>query len=340
MKQNFGYIHVLRVVATLAIILLHAATGGIFEQYSKIGGVIACTSIIYKHTMEWAVPAFVLISGAIFLSPHKNIGYNILFSKYVRRIVLALVVFGLPMTLSENLLEMGVHQPLLLLFTSVKEWVCGCSWAHLWYLYMLIGLYLVTPIVKQFLNNATDSDIRIALVVMFFASSLLPVMKSYGVHIEGYMIIQTPFIFIYMLGYYLQWRTDDAVLKRYTSLTVMIFLLALVSIVARVCCGVRIYGYIDPACIFMAASLFVLLKQNNASSLIAQRLSPYCFCVYLIHTVFINLSYKILHITPVGVMGDASCAITIPMFSVVFALLSFVAAYVLMKVPILKKYVL
>lgn len=337
MKQNFAYIHVLRVIATLAIILLHSATGGIFEEFSRVGGVNPYISLFYKHSQEWAVPAFVLISGAIFLSPHKQIDYNLLFSKYIKRIVLALLIFGLPMTLAEVFLDSRNSSFICIALTSLKEWFRGHSWAHMWYLYMLIGLYLTTPIIKPFLNGATDRNIRISLIVMFIISSILPTLKSYDIHIESYMTITTPFIFIYMLGYYLQWRAknDSSII-----LPIIIFITSLISIIVRICYGISLNGYFDPACILMGASLFLIFKRLNTASSFAEKLSPYCFCVYLIHTAFINASYKILHITPLNILGDTSSAITIPLFFVIFSILSFATAWVLMRIPILKKHVL
>lgn len=340
MKQNFVYIHALRVIATLAIILLHSATGGIFEEFCRQGGVNPYISLFYKHTSEWAVPAFVLISGAIFLSPQKEIGYNILFGKYIKRIALALLIFGLPMTLAETFLADKDSSFIYITLTSIKEWICGHSWAHMWYLYMLIGLYLITPIIKPFLNKATDKEIRIALLIMFIISSVLPTLKSYGVSIVSYMIISTPFIFIYMLGYYLQWRTDNEQLRHNTTLTFLIFTISLISIIVRIYYGISLNGYIDPACILMAASLFAIFKQFNISFSFAEKLAPYCFCVYLIHTIFINAFYKILHITPLNILEGTSTLITIPIFSIIFTILSFTGAFILMKIPVLKKYIL
>ena len=340
MKQNYGYIHSLRVIATLAIILLHAATGGIFEVFLKAGGTAPYISLLYKHTMEWAVPAFVIISGAIFLSPHKSINYNILFNKYIKRIVLALLVFGLPMTISETLLDGNSASMSTTTLASIKNWLCGHSWAHMWYLYMLIGLYLITPIIKPFLNQATDKEVRIALVFMFVVSSVFPTLTNYGTSITSYMIISTPFIFIYMLGYYLQWRLNYNDKKRNTLICLIILFASIASIIIRIYSGINMNGYFDPACILMAAALFILFKQFDISSSFAEKLSPYCFCVYLIHTIFINASYKILHITPLNILGNTSPVITIPLFFCIFSIISFTSAWVLMKIPFLKKNIL
>ena len=86
--------------------------------------------------------------------------------------------------------------------------------------------------------------------------------------------------------------------------------------------------------------LMEIAKEYDIKSSIAEKLSPYCFCVYLIHTIFINISYKILHITPLNILGDTSISITIPLFFIIFTILSFASAYILAKIPFLKKHVL
>lgn len=56
----------------------------------------------YKYTMQFGVPVFIMISGALFLNPSKEVGFGLFGRKYVKRIVSALVIFGLPMCLIET----------------------------------------------------------------------------------------------------------------------------------------------------------------------------------------------------------------------------------------------
>ena len=290
--------------------------------------------------MEWAVPAFVLISGAIFLSPHKHIDYYILFNKYVKRIVFALLIFGLPMTFAETFLNTNNLSLGSTIFTGITNWIYGHSWAHMWYLYMLIGLYLITPIIKPFLNQAKNKEVHIALIVMFIISSIIPTLINYNIPITSFLVISTPFIFIYMLGYYLQWRVDYKQKSRNIIFSVTTLLICTISIIIRILSEISIHGYSDPACILMGASMFVLFKQLEIKSLIAEKLSIYCFGVYLIHTVFINALYKILHITPLNILGNTSPAITIPLFFMIFSIISFISVFILIKIPFFKKYIL
>ena len=57
--------------------------------------------------MQFGVPVFIMISGALFLNPSKEVGFGLFGRKYVKRIVSVLVLFGLPMCLIKTYLSKG-----------------------------------------------------------------------------------------------------------------------------------------------------------------------------------------------------------------------------------------
>ena len=62
-----------------------------------------------------------------------------------------------------------------------------------------------------------------------------------------------------------------------------------------------------------------------------------CFCVYLVHPVFINFMYKFIKITPLNIR---IIPIGITVFFMIFVIVSFVASFILNKIPFLRKNVL
>ena len=65
-------------------------------------------------------------------------------------------------------------------------------------------------------------------------------------------------------------------------------------------------------------------------------LSKLSFAIYLIHPVFLNVMYKVLHVTPV----DVSFVLTFPIFFGITLLCSVMGAWCLQKITPLRKYVL
>ena len=143
------------------------------------------------------------------------------------------------------------------------------------------------------------------------------------------------FYTIYMLGYWLCWKTPQRVLDNKVALTI-IALLCLVIIIAKCYYGFNYYGYADPVTICLSATLFLLFRSFNVNWKIANRIVPYCFGIYLMHNVFINFAYKFLKI-------DEELVVPIHHFIgffLLFTLLSLGSTYILMKIPFMKKYVL
>lgn len=98
---RINYLNGLRLLATLAVVWLHTSAGVLDARN------VACADdkfwlSVYKYCMQFSVPIFVMISGALFLNPAKETGFGLMFKKYVKRIALALLLFGLPMCFAET----------------------------------------------------------------------------------------------------------------------------------------------------------------------------------------------------------------------------------------------
>lgn len=92
-------------------------------------------------------------------------------------------------------------------------------------------------------------------------------------------------------------------------------------------------SYDSPIIAFLAVTLFLILKDfkfNEYNWL--WEIDRLCFCVYLIHPVFINFMYKFIKITPLNIK---IIPIGIVMFFLIFVIVSFMSSWILNKIPIL-----
>lgn len=327
MIMRIYYINSLRLLATMAVVFLHTVAG-VFDKMSITDSDSYFLLSCCKYSMLFAVPVFIMISGALFLNPAKKVGVELLLRKYVKRIGLALLIFGLPMCIIETMFSHSGGG-----FDALCNFVLGKSWTHMWYLYMLLGLYMITPVIKPFVAKASNKDMGYALGLLFVLSSLMPTLKAIGVDLNSYMIISSPYIFIYILGYWLCWRTSSKLLKNKVMLLAII-VVCLGFIITKCYLRMDFHGYIDPINIFLASAIFLLFKEININWSIANRWTPYCFGIYLIHPIFINFAYKFLKVSNEAVVSYFI------LFFLLFFLLSLCGTYILMKVPLLKKYVL
>ena len=79
MKTHIAYFDVLRVIAILAVIVLHVAVKpfGNTDVFSFTWEM----ANMWEGLVRWGVPVFVMISGALFLDPTREISFHKLYSK-------------------------------------------------------------------------------------------------------------------------------------------------------------------------------------------------------------------------------------------------------------------
>lgn len=165
----------------------------------------------------------------------------------------------------------------------------------MWYLYMLIGLYLITPVIKPFVVKASNKDWLAALGLFVCPVIIIPDFECRGSWIDRVYDFSTPYLFIYLLGYWLCWKIPQKIYGN-KMLLIVIIILCIGIIITKCYYRLDVYGYATPVVICLASALFLLFKSLNMNWNIANKLAPYCLGIYLMHPVFINFVYKFLNI--------------------------------------------
>ena len=188
----------MRIIACVAIVGLHT----LYASNVYFKGTITSTEITVTSTVEhmlmWAVPVFLMVTGALQLNPRKSLSVSKLIG-YIKRVALALVVF----TLIFHLLDYAYGDKPTMIVGWLQELFMGRSWAHMWYLYILIGIYLMLPFYKIITEHASDRLLNYLVILMVVFVSLLPIFPAFGIEC-GFYIPTTVIYPIYLfLGYIL-----------------------------------------------------------------------------------------------------------------------------------------
>ena len=192
--EQFSY---MRIIACFAIILLHS----LFASTVYHGDLMTAFDVkferVFEHLLMWAVPLFLMISGALLLEPEKEIPIKKLYTKYIGRLLAALVVFTLIFQIFDYFMEDADG----IFLEWVRDLFLGQSWAHMWYLYMMIGLYIMLPMYKK-ITTADDRFIMYVIIVLAVFTSIVPMIGSFGFDLA--FGIPTAIVYpLYMfLGYY------------------------------------------------------------------------------------------------------------------------------------------
>lgn len=155
---------VLRVTAILGVIAIHVF-GEIVSNTAIRGSGTWWVATIIDVANVWVVPVFVMVSGALLLSPRAHAdGPAAFYRKRLLRLGPAFVVWQIFYIVVVRILishqQLGLRQT----FWLVAD---GTSYTHLYFLWLIAGLYLVAPVLAAFLAGGGR---RRALV---FAGSVL-----------------------------------------------------------------------------------------------------------------------------------------------------------------------
>lgn len=94
MRNRVIYLDILRIVAALGVLCNHIPLAAV-HLYDKTATDIDRFLInANQHVMHFAVPVFVMITGALLLQPEKEIDYKKILTKYVWRMLVILALVG------------------------------------------------------------------------------------------------------------------------------------------------------------------------------------------------------------------------------------------------------
>lgn len=191
----------LRVTAACAVVLLHTVTGVKDTVDMNLYPMEQRIFLAVLDMVTWCVPVFIMISGYLFLNPGREFTMKQMLIRYCRRIILALFLFGVPYAC----VELAVTERTVSLSTvgrGVMLVLQGKSWSHMWYLYLILLLYLVTPGIRWILKKVPRWMVILSVVLLFMGSSAwVYVSKVSGRETDIVLPDFCIYVFYYLCGY-------------------------------------------------------------------------------------------------------------------------------------------
>jgi len=334
--RNPGYDY-LKAIACIGIIYLHTTFSTTLMYADRITPMQSLLCEIFMNNLMWAVPCFLMVTGALLLPAEKEIGYGPLFRKYIARILKAIVIFGLAFVLLEMIFNPDRRTGAYFLNGLYKIFT-GDTWSHMWYLYCLIGLYLLLPAYKKVAANAEEKDIRYLLIVYAAFQSLLPLLDIGNVRCGFYIHVSSIYPFWLFLGYYLKrWG-----MRRKRSFYVWVFAVSTALLVVMTIVRMK-WDFAALDTLFEYHSILVIGQAYGMAGWffrcgaegkvplkkVLSKINEHSFGIYLIHMAFVRLIYKHLHFDPFTLNG----ALGITLVVLAAFVLSYLVDWALKKIP-------
>ena len=329
MTKNREYaFDILRVISMLMVIIIHVA-----NIYCRSFGIISNSSylisLIFNTICRISVPIFFMISGTLLLDRKFNK------EKYIKRVlkyVLLIIIWDIIYLVWEYF-YLGVT------YDKLYKLIIDPYRAHLWFLYTILVLYIVQPILKTIMDKSNNT-IKIVLLSIWILLSLASMLNPY---VAKYFTIFS-YIGYFVIGKYLYEFIKKYDLRKYSiSLILIMIICYIISIIMNYSLSIRLhqfynlfFAYRTPFIMLASFALYTLIISNYKKDSLNKfftELSDLSLGVYLIHGIFLDVTAKVFIYTSINSL------IGIPLFTIIIFILSTISVFILKKIKFLKNIV-
>ena len=196
----------------------------------------------------------------------------------------------------------------------------------MWYVYAIIGIYLVMPVIHRFMRDNVK-ELGILTVLLFVFTILLDTFEP--LFSVGFSIPFCGYLFYVCFGCLI---SQCHITKRY----LLVFgILATGSVIwIFTGCHDDSIGYKHLAVCMMAFFIFVAFSKLNINGTqVIQTLSSCTWGIYLLHPLFINFTIKLLNLDVVS----SYPYLKMTFLTIIIFMISFASTFVLRKISLIKK---
>jgi surface polysaccharide O-acyltransferase-like enzyme len=279
-------------------------------------------SMAFQELMQamfiFAVPIFFMVSGMNLLDYRKKYSTKVFFKKRFVRVGRALILGSIACYLLFGLLPGLFYgaQSIADGFGPVdfcKRFLTNSIIDIYWFLYSIIYLYLLTPLLSKIVHDRRLLEYAIALTL--FCSILIPAAKAIGINekyfspLLSWPLFASSALLYFLLGYYLEnyglplhWNAPAWAATFLGSVTLMFLGGLCWNGFFQNSMGVEYQNYLvgisSPLCVISAVSLFMLCKALEPSlqrgsdrmKSIIRKVSSVSLGVYMFHLLLVNLT--------------------------------------------------
>jgi surface polysaccharide O-acyltransferase-like enzyme len=338
----------IRTIAIVLVIVLHAAieTHPIVTEINQAEVYRWWTVNFYSSIARPCIPLFVLLTGSLLLTPEKTTEpLPVFFKKRWNRIALPFIFWAVIYFAWTYFINNGA-----LTLSDVTVGLLNAPYYHFWFLYLLVGLYLLTPILRVVASYAQRKTLKFFLILWFIGTAVVPI---FDLVFEGFSVSSQIFIIVDWIGYYLlgAYLLKVQVKKLYLFIAVFIgFLWTMVGTYYATwffggTTGYFFYDYMAINVVITSIALFMLLlsvpktqlpsKPRGANRLI-KAIGQNSLPIFLIHVIILESLQKGLFGFTISI-NTINPAIEIPLITVVTLFSSLAIVLALKKIPFMKK---
>lgn len=341
-KKNPVYTDILKIISVLGIVGISVISTK--WNVASVGSVSWIFMTVMQSVLRFAFPVIIMISGIRYLSPAEAPTVRKLYICDILRLAITLVFWSVLYIAFEKLISKGEYT------FGIKQYLTGLTTGqnHLWLIYGLIGLLIVSPLLKKIVSDKKTLEYFLIIWIVFtvigniavsipdpyinIEKRLATFKMSAAIHFSGY----------FCLGYYL----DKYEIKK--PMRILTYFLSALSIAAFV--GVTYYlslkdgktdstflSNVKPMTVLVPSAFFLFAKnvfKKPTSPKAISFIAKASFGIYLCHGIVLK-AFMQASLLPKDIRTVYLIAIT----TLATYLISLVISAILNFIPFIKKYI-
>jgi surface polysaccharide O-acyltransferase-like enzyme len=194
----------IRALAIIMVIVIHS-TG---FPYKLISETITTADVVNWFSTDiyaalgyiLSLPLFVMLTGALLLDTSKadespRIFYKKRFLRIAGPLAIGTILYFLWMMITKGW---------SLTWYNFAQKILDGSYYHLWFLYLLIGLYAITPILRVLVKNLSRNLFTLLIILWFAGTTIPPVIQDFTTfNFNPIMFVFSGWVGYFLLGSYL-----------------------------------------------------------------------------------------------------------------------------------------
>lgn len=344
------YAELLRIVAAFTVVFQHTVTSVWYDVPVDTGDFFALNFL--NSIARFGVGVFIMISGAFMLSPKYPHSPQKILKKNLTRILILLVawvcIYGVVDAIREGVRNgLGIGESVVNILAAPLDLFVAPP-THLWFLYAIAGLYVITPALRVFTEHASKHMVLYVIAIFFMFGLVIPTVNHLLAKLAHFHMYQnigirgaTTFAGFYLTGFYISQYGLGRIARRvlYSSALISWFISFFYSTyfsLVKDAPNEFFFGNFRPMTFLIAAAVFCFFRtrygERRTSDTRILDISKCMLGVYLLHPMFIKIFYglKLSLLEPHPL-------ITAPLMAVVFFGLSLGAVFLFRLIPGVKK---
>ena len=343
MKNRILWVDWAKFLAIFAIILIHSSSSFLTSLPLFKGSWFI--SLFFEAIARWGVPVFIMVSGYLLLRKEYELGTFL--KKRLTRVLVPFIFWNFAYIIIKLIMKNPISGKLTI-FNVLSFIVHGfldptIVTVQFWFVYMIIGLYLMTPILSRWIKNATEGEINYFLIIWL----IVMVINLFNIDflLLKYITLFGGVVGYFILGYYIAMKIESrekTLLVNDPRKGLLLFIIGFVCIMAGTIFassfsnGLNLMmitqGDVTPFALLESLGIFIIIInltpyiKNEFVNKIATEISKASYGIYLVNILVIDLLIKV---------GVFTSAYLIILYAAVSLIVSYIIIRIMKKLPVL-----